>query len=66
MEELQTAATFIPLGCEFVYYSMLTIIGALSSVIIYLFADNKRLNKELLRFASKGTEALETLAKLSK
>jgi len=65
MEELE-AAKFIPVGCEFVYYSMLAIIATLSSVVVYLFIDNKRLNKELLRFASKGTEALETLAKLTK
>ena len=57
---------FIPTGCEFMFYSLSTALGVVSTVCIYLFKRLMLANKELIKFASKGTEAIELMSKISK
>lgn len=63
---MEEAIKHIPGECLFIIMGMGSIITALSTAVVYLFFENKRLSKELVKFATKGTEAIELISKISK
>jgi len=63
LQAINQASQFIPVGCEFMYYTLLSIIGASWTVIAILALYIKHLISQYHKVTSKGIDVMDYLSR---